>query len=94
MFIPVVWILNFFSQLLETVESASSDVYGLHDKIDRKKKVEQHNEETGDSFQQRFQAEVVGMQEKLTEFVCIQKTSYTNLTEQSSEFLLAWVCRK
>jgi hypothetical protein len=34
------------------------------------------------------------MQEKLTEFVCIQKTSYTNLTEQSSEFLLAWVCRK
>jgi kinesin family protein 11 len=53
--------------LLETVESASSDVYGLHDKIDRKKKVEQHNEETGDSFQQRFQAEVVGMQEKLTD---------------------------
>lgn len=76
---------------MDTVESTSSDVYGLHDKIDRKKKVEQHNEETQISFQNRFQTEVSSMQDKLTEFVSLQKTSYNSLMDQSSKLILSGV---
>ncbi|XP_076102450.1 kinesin-like protein KIF11 [Mytilus galloprovincialis] len=80
-------LFNEAKQLLDTVESTSSDVYGLHDKIDRKKKVEQHNEETQVSFQNRFQTEVSSMQDKLTEFVSLQKTSYNSLMDQSKNLL-------
>lgn len=76
-------ILSFF-QLLETAETTSSDVYGLHDKIDRKKKVEQINEETQSSFQLRYQEEVTKMQTSLSEFVSTQKKLYDTLMEQSS----------
>ncbi|XP_063432848.1 kinesin-like protein KIF11 [Mytilus trossulus] len=80
-------LFNEAKQLLDTVESTSSDVYGLHDKIDRKKKVEQHNEETQVSFQNRFQTEIASMQDKLTEFVSLQKTSYNSLMDQSKNLL-------
>ncbi|XP_052099395.1 kinesin-like protein KIF11 [Mytilus californianus] len=80
-------LFNEAKQLLDTVQSTSSDVYGLHDKIDRKKKVEQHNEETQVSFQNRFQTEVASMQDKLTEFVSLQKTSYNSLMDQSKNLL-------
>lgn len=76
-------LLSFF-QLLETAETTSSDVYGLHDKIDRKKKVEQINEETQSSFQLRYQEEVTKMQTSLSEFVSTQKKLYDTLMEQSS----------
>lgn len=84
---PACEILQMFFQifqLLETAESASSDVYGLHDKIDRKKNVEKINEETQASFQLKYQEEVISMQNKLSDFVSTQKNLYNNLMAQSS----------
>ncbi|KAG7232181.1 hypothetical protein INR49_009459 [Caranx melampygus] len=42
-------------QLLTTVSASTSDVSGLHDKLDRKKKVEQHNRHIQQSFSQRME---------------------------------------
>lgn len=78
---------NEAKQLLETAETTSSDVYGLHDKIDRKKKVEQINEETQSSFQLRYQEEVTKMQTSLSEFVSTQKKLYDTLMEQSKSLV-------
>lgn len=41
-------------KLLTTVDSSTSDVSGLHDKLDRKKKVEQRNQQILESFGQRM----------------------------------------
>ncbi|XP_054456823.1 kinesin-like protein KIF11 isoform X2 [Anoplopoma fimbria] len=49
-------------QLLSTVDASTSDVTGLHDKLDRKKKVEQHNTEIQQSFSQRMEGALGNMQ--------------------------------
>ncbi|KAM4591688.1 kinesin-like protein KIF11 isoform 2-T2 [Odontesthes bonariensis] len=41
-------------QLLSTVDASTSDVSGLHEKLDRKKKVEQHNVQIQQTFAQRM----------------------------------------
>lgn len=41
-------------QLLSTADASTSDVSGLHDKLNRKKKVEEHNKEMQQSFAQRM----------------------------------------
>ncbi|XP_023117335.2 kinesin-like protein KIF11 [Amphiprion ocellaris] len=45
---------NAAGQLLSTVDASTSDVSGLHDKLDRKKKVEQHNSQMQQTFAQRM----------------------------------------
>ncbi|XP_045921769.1 kinesin-like protein KIF11 [Micropterus dolomieu] len=42
-------------QLLSTVVNSTSDVSGLHDKLDRKKKVEQHNSQIQQTFSERME---------------------------------------
>nr|XP_020482030.1 kinesin-like protein KIF11 isoform X1 [Labrus bergylta] len=49
-------------QLLSTVDASTSDVSGLHDKLDRKKKVEQHNNGIQQSFAQRMDGAFSNMQ--------------------------------
>ncbi|KAK5908848.1 hypothetical protein CgunFtcFv8_016871 [Champsocephalus gunnari] len=49
-------------QLLSTVDASTSDVSGLHEKLDRKKKVEQHNGEIQQSFSQRMEGAFSSMQ--------------------------------
>ncbi|XP_044070559.1 kinesin-like protein KIF11 [Siniperca chuatsi] len=49
-------------QLLSTVVASTSDVSGLHDKLDRKKKVEQHNMQIQQSFSQRMEGAFSSMQ--------------------------------
>ncbi|XP_047207186.1 kinesin-like protein KIF11 isoform X2 [Girardinichthys multiradiatus] len=49
-------------QLLSTVDESTSDVSGLHDKLDRKKKVEQHNMQIQQSFSQRIDGAFSDMQ--------------------------------
>ncbi|TMS04412.1 Kinesin-like protein KIF11 [Larimichthys crocea] len=49
-------------KLLSTVDATVSDVSGLHDKLDRKKKVEQHNSEIQQSFSERMEAAFSDMQ--------------------------------
>ncbi|KAA8578088.1 hypothetical protein FQN60_002512, partial [Etheostoma spectabile] len=58
---------NTAGQLLSTVDASTSDVMGLHDKLDRKKKVEQHNSEMQQSFSQRMEGALSSMQR------CIQQ---------------------
>ncbi|KAK5854325.1 hypothetical protein PBY51_015404 [Eleginops maclovinus] len=53
---------NTAGQLLSTVDASTSDVSGLHEKLDRKKKVEQHNSEIQQSFSQRMQGAFSSMQ--------------------------------
>ncbi|XP_068423351.1 kinesin-like protein KIF11 [Clinocottus analis] len=54
-------------QLLSTVDASTGDVSRLHDKLDRKKKVEQHNSEIQQSFSQRAEAALGSMQR------CVQR---------------------
>ncbi|CAJ1066898.1 kinesin-like protein KIF11 isoform X1 [Xyrichtys novacula] len=49
-------------QLLSTADTSTRDVSGLHDKLDRKKKVEQHNNEIQQSFSQRIDGALSNMQ--------------------------------
>ncbi|KAK1905957.1 Kinesin-like protein KIF11 [Dissostichus eleginoides] len=53
---------NTAGQLLSTVDASTSDVSGLHEKLDRKKKVEQHNSEIQQSFSQRMEGAFSSMQ--------------------------------
>ncbi|XP_074503183.1 kinesin-like protein KIF11 [Sebastes fasciatus] len=53
---------NTAGQLLSTVDASTSDVSGLQDKLDRKKKVEQHNSEIQQSFSQRMEGALGNMQ--------------------------------
>ncbi|TDH01623.1 hypothetical protein EPR50_G00182270 [Perca flavescens] len=53
---------NTAGQLLSTVDASTSDVMGLHDKLDRKKKVEQHNSQIQQSFSQRMEGALSNMQ--------------------------------
>uniref|UniRef100_A0A3Q2P1B0 Kinesin family member 11 n=1 Tax=Fundulus heteroclitus TaxID=8078 RepID=A0A3Q2P1B0_FUNHE len=53
---------NAAGQLLSTVDESTSDVTGLHDKLDRKKQVEQHNMQIQQSFSQRIDGAFSTMQ--------------------------------
>uniref|UniRef100_A0A665VPZ9 Kinesin-like protein n=1 Tax=Echeneis naucrates TaxID=173247 RepID=A0A665VPZ9_ECHNA len=53
---------NTAGQLLNTVDSSTSDVSGLHDKLDRKKKVEKHNKQIQQSYSQRMEGMLDNMQ--------------------------------
>lgn len=54
-------------QLLATVEASTGDVSGLHEKLDRKKAVEQHNAEVQQDFAGRMQADFNQMQKSIEE---------------------------
>ncbi|XP_034407180.1 kinesin-like protein KIF11 [Cyclopterus lumpus] len=49
-------------RLLSTADASTGDVSGLHDKLDRKEKVEQHNSEIQQSFSQRMEGALGNMQ--------------------------------
>ncbi|KAK2824688.1 hypothetical protein Q5P01_021863 [Channa striata] len=53
---------NTAGQLLSTVDASTSDVSGLHDKLDRKRKVEQHNTQIQQSFAQQMEGAFSTMQ--------------------------------
>ncbi|XP_023818936.1 kinesin-like protein KIF11 isoform X2 [Oryzias latipes] len=53
---------NTAGQLLSTVHASTSDVSGLHDKLDRKKQVEQHNLQMQQSFAQKMDGAFSSMQ--------------------------------
>lgn len=74
-------ILKFLSlvQLLHTAHESTSDVDGLHAKIDRKKAVETKNETTQLTFQERFSQNIGKMNESLADFVGEQGTTTTTL---------------
>ncbi|KAL5022496.1 hypothetical protein ScPMuIL_001651 [Solemya velum] len=89
------------SDLLETVESSTSDVSGLQDKLDRKRKVEQHNEDCQETFLKKFKSRVGEMENQIVQhenteksfgqginetFALISSVSSRNLEDTSKEF--------
>ncbi|KAM3862858.1 kinesin-like protein KIF11 [Diretmus argenteus] len=58
---------NTAGKLLSTVHASTSDVSGLHEKLDRKKKVEHHNSRIQQSFSQRMEGVFGAMQQ------CVQQ---------------------
>ncbi|KAJ0004813.1 hypothetical protein NQD34_011027 [Periophthalmus magnuspinnatus] len=56
---------NTAGELLNTVDVSTSDVSGLHDKLDRKKKVEQHNQQIQQSFAQRMEGAFSQIQQSI-----------------------------
>ncbi|XP_053731964.1 kinesin-like protein KIF11 [Synchiropus splendidus] len=56
---------NISQQLLTTVDASTSDVSGLHGKLDRKKKVEQHNQQMQQSFAQRMEGSLGSIQQSV-----------------------------
>jgi len=71
------------NQLLGTVESSVSDVSGLHDKVDRKKDVEVHNEATLSDYLSTFGSKMLSIDNNLTD--C--KTDLHVMLEESSDQL-------
>ncbi|XP_071090548.1 kinesin-like protein KIF11-A [Haliotis cracherodii] len=60
------------TQLLTTAESSTSDVSGLHAKLDRKRAVEAHNEESQLTFQDRFCNDISNMRNSVNTFLSQQ----------------------
>ncbi|XP_075902228.1 kinesin-like protein KIF11 isoform X2 [Nelusetta ayraudi] len=52
-------------QLLSTANASTSDVSGLHEKLDRKRKVEQHNSHVQSNFAQRMDTAFGELQQRL-----------------------------
>lgn len=67
-------------------DKASSDVSGLHAKLDRKRAVEQHNEETQKKFQMQFSQSIDTMDTQLMEFAKKQENFYEQMNTQIGNF--------
>ncbi|KAM4606947.1 kinesin-like protein KIF11 [Polymixia lowei] len=72
---------NTAGQLLSTVDASTSDVSGLHDKLDRKKKVEQHNSQIQQRFTQRMEGAFSAMQDRIQQ----QGTKHHNMVSSYSQ---------
>ena len=70
-----------FSQLLDTVEDSTTDVKGLHEKVDRMKAVESHNKECENTFQGRYHTDIQAMADQLKSFMTEQETSHDTHTQ-------------
>ncbi|XP_047458561.1 kinesin-like protein KIF11 isoform X2 [Mugil cephalus] len=68
-------------QLLRTVDASTRDVSGLHAKLDRKKKVEQHNSEIEQSFAERMEGAFSSMQRCVQEHSVKQKAMLSSYSE-------------
>ncbi|XP_053189347.1 kinesin-like protein KIF11 [Scomber japonicus] len=84
------------TQLLSTVDASVSDVSGLHSKLDRKKKVEQHNQQIQESFSERIDGAFSSMQRcvelqgsKQNDMLSSYTTAVDGLLEQSEAALRA-----
>ena len=60
---------------MQTAESSTQDVYGLHAKLDRKNTVEVKNETAQDEFRRKFAESVDALQQRLVDFSERQRES-------------------
>ena len=67
---------------MSTVQSTISDVHGLHDKLDRKRTVERHNEQCQTEFQGAFNSEINRLEQELQAFVQAQRGFHTDRTHK------------
>jgi len=75
------------SELMSTVQSTISDVHGLHDKLDRKRTVERHNEQCQTEFQGAFNSEINRLEQELQAFVQAQRGFHTDRTHKIAGLL-------
>ncbi|KAM9726846.1 kinesin-like protein KIF11 isoform 2-T2 [Menidia menidia] len=66
-------LLDTAGQILNVADASTSDVSGLHAKLDRKKKVEQQNQQVQQSFAQKMDAAFSRLQQSLEEQVAQQQ---------------------
>ncbi|KAL0964513.1 hypothetical protein UPYG_G00324880 [Umbra pygmaea] len=76
-------------KLLTTVDASTNDVFGLHAKLERKKKVEEHNSEIQMTFTERMDAVFSQMQNSAEE-QCIKQQSMLDSYSSSVEGLLTF----
>ncbi|XP_029645046.1 kinesin-like protein KIF11-B isoform X2 [Octopus sinensis] len=69
-------------KLLSTADDSTSDVYGLHAKLDRKKAVESCNNKQMTDFQQKFQASLEGMHHITNDMMGFVSKFHDNNTAQ------------
>ena len=81
---------EFCVQLLHTAEESTSDVSGLHAKLDRKHNVEKHNETAQEEFQRRFHEDIKKMQNSLKSYTKNQTQSLTTLKSDMSKYLMSF----
>jgi len=67
------------NQLLETADSSTSDVSGLHAKLDRKRNVESHNASVQEQFRSRFHDGMDGLTYHVKGFVAKQQQFSSSL---------------
>uniref|UniRef100_A0A8C5MP65 Kinesin family member 11 n=1 Tax=Leptobrachium leishanense TaxID=445787 RepID=A0A8C5MP65_9ANUR len=85
---------NTADKLLGTVKETSKDVSGLHEKLDRKRAVDEHNAQVHETFAQRMEKTFSGIQRSVEEFSVKQQgmldfytTSIDGLLSASSSAL-------
>jgi len=66
-------------QLLKTADSSTSDVSGLHAKLDRKRNVESHNASVQEKFCVRFHDGVDDLSSRMKNFVAQQEQFSSSL---------------
>ncbi|XP_052226778.1 kinesin-like protein KIF11 isoform X1 [Dreissena polymorpha] len=69
------------SSLLQTVDRATSDVSGLHDKVARLKSVEAHNKVTLTQYEETYTSSVVNMETYLRQYAEEQARTYAQHTD-------------
>ena len=69
------------SQLLSAVQGAAADLRGVHDKLDRKRSLEQRNDAAGRQFHTQFQTDMAGLESALDAAFQSQRTFCTEMHE-------------
>jgi uncharacterized alpha-E superfamily protein len=72
--------------LLYTADEASSDVSGLHAKLDRVHAVEQHNEVTQETFRLSYRENIESMEKNVQQFLANQQSNLSTLGDNLGKY--------
>ena len=75
-------------QLLETAEKTTSDLQGLHEKVDRFREVEQHNTACEGAFSESFTGAVRDMIQQVSDFTSRQEDTISAHTEHIGQWVI------
>lgn len=78
---------NTAGQLLSTAQESTDDVFGLHDKLDRKIRVEQHNSGARQRFSQRMDGAFASMQSAISLQASRQQSMLGSYSQSVEEVL-------
>lgn len=81
-----------YGQLLSTVGSSTSDVSGLHAKLDRKRKVESHNSLVQEKFSVRFHDGIDDLSSRMNDFLAQQQQFSMSLCNSFGNVVVLFCC--